>query len=578
MAYTEDLEDMGIVPFDPQESPTLSLVFGAMEKDNSIPKDLVRRMRGVLEAEMTGDGAGVTIKPSNIKQVHHTVLDKSLKEYDVVAIKGVDRYYKRVIDQRTGEPVDEVYTPTDKEELVNIITENYEKVTGTVDGQAIDKIWNSVDKKIRKDNTIDKVDNAIIQLLPGTNNFWNTENGDVTKNIPAGRKCFRRLFDTYKETKHIVKYPRGTFDDYGDILNDYIDETYRELVKKDGDLEENDDFQFLKTVACEDHERYMELIRMFATFFMKNKPLGTYILEGNGRNGKSGIIGLIHTLMGSRNTSKLQLAELGNWHKNHCLINTLVNAPDEEKPGTLEDTDLFRVIADHGDIELDVMRGQQPIEISCDFQCVSASNHLPNWEGNDAEACIRRARIIPFMADLSGNDNKNESFEKVTYTPDRIVHFLGVVLGTAKYYMTRDFPVSSSAETMKEILQENMVSYRLYYTTFVKYFGRYHKLREVYDDYVFWCKDKGFKINKYDEFKEAFNDSRGRKTSYTDYDVEISLVYRVSSARQCFYSGWTCEEVRPYGTISQMHDSGISVVSLLEAVRDRELREGLGGE
>lgn len=567
-----------VIPFDPQESPTIAAAFGVMRQDPSIPKDLLQKLTHVLEAQITGDGEGITIKPSSVKQAQHETLSRTLSQYDVVAVKGVDRYYKREIDPSTRRPIDPVYSPTDKEELTNLITHNYEQVTGMIDGPTIDKIWNSVDKKIRKDNTIEKVDNTIIQLLPNSNDFWNTENGDVTDTIPEGHRCFRRLFDTAKETKHIVKYSPDAFKDQGEILREYIDETCAELTLNDGDLEEDDDFEFLKTVACNDHERYMELIRMFATFFMKNKPLGTYILEGNGRNGKSGIIGLIHTIMGTRNTSKLQLAELGNWHKNHCLVNTLVNAPDEEKPGTLEDTDLFRVIADHGDIELDVMRGQQPIEISCDFQCVSASNHLPNWEGNDAEACIRRARIIPFMADLSHNDNKNESFEKVTYTPDRIVHFLGVILGTARYYMTRDFPVSASAEIMKEILQENMVSYRLFYTSFIKFFGRYHKLRDVYDDYVIWCKDKGFKINKYDEFKEAFNDSRGRKTSYADNVVDLNVVYRVSQVPTCFHADWVCPEATAYGTISQMHDSGISALSLLENIKEQKEKEWKGGK
>ncbi len=446
-----------------------------------------------------------------------------------------------------------------------------------MDGAAIDKIWNSLDKKIRKDNTIDKVDNTIIQLLPGTNNFWNMENGDVTDSIPEGHRCFRRLFDTDKETKHIIKYTPGTFDGYGSILREYINETYTEMTISKGDLVEDEDFEFIRTVACGDHERYMDIIRMFSTFFMKNKPLGTYILEGNGRNGKSGVIGLIHTLMGTRNTSKLQLAELGNWHKNHCLVNTLVNAPDEEKPGTLEDTDLFRVIADHGDIELDVMHGQKPIEVSCDFQCVSASNHLPNWEGTDAEACIRRARIIPFMADLSGNDNKNESFEKVTYTPERMVHFLGVVLGVARYYMTKDFPESKSSELMKEILQENMVSYRIFFNTFVKFFGRYHKLRDVFEDYSLWCKDRNYKINKYDEFKEAFNDSRGRKTKYTDGNGTLDNVYKVSDAPLCFYDGWVCPEATSYGTIAQMHDAGVSIVTVLEELQHRAIEESFGG-
>ena len=553
--------------FDPQSNQAVSVAMTVMRNDPNIPKEFLNKINGVLEAEIAGDG--VTIRSSSVKQVQHSVMEKTLEQYDVVAVKGIDRYYKRPMFD--GEPIDAVYQPTDKEELINIITDNYERLTGTVDGAAIDKIWNSVDKKIRKDNSIDKVDNTLIQLVP--DKFWDTETGDLYDEIPEGRRCFRRLFDTSKETKHIVKYEPGTFDNYGGILKAYVRSTITELTNNNGDLKEDEDFTFLKTVACGNHGRYMDLLRMFSTFFMKNKPLGTYILEGNGRNGKSGVIGLIHTLMGSRNTSKLQLSELGNWHKNHCLVNTLVNAPDEEKPGTLEDTDLFRVIADHGDIELDVMHGQKPIEISCDFQCVSASNHLPEWEGNDAEACIRRARIIPFRADLSGNDNKNESFEKVTYTPDRMIHFLGVVLGIAKFYMTRDFPESKSTEVMREILQENMVSYRLYYTSFVSFFGKYHKLRDVYVDYTFWCKDKGYKINKYDEFKEAFNDSREKKTRHTDARVALDNVYRVSNLQLCFYNEWICPEAPTYGSIGQMHDVGVSALSVLESLRAMELKE-----
>lgn len=557
-----------VAPFSPQDNSTITLAFGAMEKDSSIPREVLTKLRGVLEAEETGEGLKITL--SNVKKVNHEVLSRTLNGYDILAVRGTDEtYYIR--SQQDGVPLSPIYEPIDKEDFVNIVTDTYEKTTGTVDGSAIDKICDSLDKKIRKERTIARVDNTIIQLFG--HKFWNTENGDLTDEVPDGKLCFRRLFNTLKPSRHIVKFGKRDFDNYGLILEEYVDETFTELTLNNGDLKEDEDFEFVQTWACHNHGRYMDILRMFATFFMKEKPLGTYILEGNGRNGKSSLIGLIHTLMGTRNTSRLQLAELGNWHKNHCLANTMVNAPDEEKPGTLEDTDLFRTIADHGDIELDVMRGQKPISITCDFQCVSASNHMPQWEGTDAEACIRRARIIPLRADLSMNDNKNFNFEEETYTPERMVHFLGVVLGIARYYMDKDFPESDSVATQRELLQENMVSYRIYYQEFISFFGKYQKLRDVFDDYSIWCKDKNFKINKYDEFKEAFNDSREKKTSHTDDKVSLNLVYRVSNLKTCFYSEWICPEAKSYGTIAQMHDSGVSVISVLEGLRDRQTAE-----
>lgn len=558
--------------FDPQDSPAVTAMMSILRADPNVPKDFIQEISGVLEDRITGGGVKVTM--SNVKRVNHEVLSRTLDGYDILALRGTDQtYYIR--PQQNGRPLQAVYEPIDKEDFVNLVTEAYEQTTGTVDGSAIDKICDSLDKKIRKERTIPRVDNTIIQVTP--TKFWNTENGDLTDNVPKGKLCFRRLFNTVKSSRHIVKYEDGSFYQYGDILEEYVGETFAELTLSDGDLEEDEDFEFIQVWACHDHGRYMDILRMFATFFMKEKPLGTYILEGNGRNGKSSLIGLIHTLMGTRNTSRLQLAELGNWHKNHCLANTLVNAPDEEKPGTLEDTDLFRTIADHGDIELDVMRGQKPISISCDFQCVSASNHMPHWEGTDAEACIRRARIIPLRADLSKNDNKSFNFEEETYTPERIVHFLGVVLGIARYYMDKDFPESDSVAVQRELLQENMISYRLYYQEFCSYFGKYHKLREVYDDYVIWCKDKGFKINKYDEFKEAFNDSREKKTSHNDFRVSLSVVYRVSKLTNCFYAEWVCPEAGNYGTVAQMHDAGISVVSLLNGIKERTIQDAQRG-
>lgn len=564
-----------IIPFDPQDNPSVSAAFAVMRQDPNIPKDFLQKMSAVLEGEITGDGIKVSL--SNTKQVNHSVMAKTLEQNEMVALKGVSKYYRRQIDPNTKQPVDEVYRPVDKETLVNEITKAYEEVTGTVDGKAVDNLWNSIDKKVRKDNTMESVDNTLIQLLPG--NFWDTGTGDIYDEIPNGMKCFRKLFDTTSDKiKHVVKYEPGDFIGYEYTLKLMVQETYDELVKNDGDLEEDSDFEFLQTVACHEHDIYMDIIRMFATFFMKNKPLGAYILEGNGRNGKSALIGLIHTIMGENNTSRLQLAELGNWHKNHCLADTLVNAPDEEKKKTLEDTDLFRVIADHGIIQLDVMHGQQPISVTCDFQCVSASNHLPNWEGPDAEACIRRARIIPFRADLSEEDKKNIDFEKMTYTPNRVMHFLGTVLGVARYYMERPFPESNGIEVMRTILQENMVSYRIFYNRFIRFFGKYHILRDVYADYVIWCKDRGYKISKYEDFTEAFNGSRSKVTSYSDGNVRLPNVYRVSNATECFHKDWVCPGYSMYGSVEKMHESGVSALTLLENAEEQEKAEMLGGE
>ena len=260
---------MEVAPFSPQDNSTITLAFNAMEKDSSIPRDVLSKLRGVLEAEETGEGIKVTL--SNIKKVNQEVLSHTTSEYDILALKGTDQtYYVR--PAQDGFPLSDIYEPIDREEFTNIVTRTYKRLTGVVDGAAIEKVCDSLDKQIRAERTIPRVDNTIIQVIP--DRFWNTSTGDLSDRLYSGELCFRRLFNTTKPSRHIVKYKDGTFEGYKDILDEYVDETFAELTLSKGDLEEDPDFEFVQTWACGDHGRYMDILRMFATFFMKEKPLG----------------------------------------------------------------------------------------------------------------------------------------------------------------------------------------------------------------------------------------------------------------------------------------------------------------
>ena len=202
-----------VAPFDPQDSPAVATMMNVLRADPTVPNDFVQKISSVLEAEITGEGVKVSL--SNVKKVNHEVLSRTLDGYDILALRGTDQtYYIR--PQQNGQPLQAIYEPIDKEDFVNLVTDAYEKTTGTVDGSAIDKICDSLDKKIRKERTIPRVDNTIIQVMP--TKFWNTENGDLTDNVPKGKLCFRRLFNTVKSSRHIVKYEDGSFYQYGDIL------------------------------------------------------------------------------------------------------------------------------------------------------------------------------------------------------------------------------------------------------------------------------------------------------------------------------------------------------------------------
>ena len=74
----------------------------------------------------------------------------------------------------------------------------------------------------------------------------------------------------------------------------------------------------------------MDIMRSVAYCFVKKKPVGSYILVGLRRNGKSSFVGLLHTIFGRENTSDVRLSQLGDPHYVNKLKYTMMNAPDEE--------------------------------------------------------------------------------------------------------------------------------------------------------------------------------------------------------------------------------------------------------
>lgn len=530
-------------------------------KNSKAPALLKQNVAKAVECYLTGKSLTPVLNKS--QEVRDAVRKEMTKKYEMMAIKDLpDVYYVR--DRKK----EKSFRPIDGATLRNMTTDLYEKKSGTIDGPHIDKILNTLDKTIRRDMEVPRIDNTIIEIAP--NYYWNGENGDITDDVPKGYYCARRLFDTPKGSKNVVKYNSKDIEHYVKMVKHIVEQTTQTMEENEGDLFEDSQLDFITTWACGNHEVYMDILRMMASNFMTPKPFGAYILRGQGRNGKSVCVGLLHTIFGTNNTTRIQMSDITNWHKYLQLANTMLNAPDEEEDKALTDQSLFKTIADHGEIQLDIMRGQKPLTVEANFQIISPANHDPEWTGTGAQACIRRARIIPFEADLSDRDSDVGNFAQDTFTPSRIMYLLGVILGVARYYLSHPFPDSSTMKQERQMLVETMASYKIYYEHLNKYFGTYNKLREVYVDYKNWCIENGMTIKPYDEFKVVFKSSQRRPTSYHDAKNSLSRVYRMNSYTTCFHSNFVIPGHESFGNIQELNDRGNSIVTALDNMYTEE--------
>lgn len=171
--------------------------------------------------------------------------------------------------------------------------------------------------------------------------FWDTDLGTLTE--APEQPVFFSLFDTPNPNNHFIKIPPFTKAQI-DTLKEEYQKSLKYLEQHNGDLPE--DYLFVSLWANYSHDVYMDIMKMFASPFMRRKPFGSFMAIGLKRNGKTAATGdFMKTLLGTANCSSIQLAQLGDPHHNATLQWTLWNAPDEEDERPTQYATIFKGLA-----------------------------------------------------------------------------------------------------------------------------------------------------------------------------------------------------------------------------------------
>lgn len=404
-------------------------------------------------------------------------------------------------------------------------------------------------------------------IMMGMDTYWDMKDGVlVTK--PEG-PVFYKFFDTPTPTKHTPSLPPFT--------DEQLKATWAAYEKTIAMLERGAfpmQYDFVKVWANDNPEVYKDMLRSFAYTLLPKKPLGAYILIGRKRNGKSSFVGLHHMIMGTANTSKVQMAQLGDPHFTTPLFTTLLNAPDEEEESALKAQSVFKTMCDHGRLDVPVMRSNEPEELTCDFMSFFPMNHLPEFKGSGASACLERCLVIPFNNDLSASDKANTNFAEETFTADVMADFMGTVFGIAYYYSRHELEFSPIMAREREPMEEDMDSALLYCNQFEKYFDGFASFKDLYEDYGLWCQTNDVRIKTLKEFKFIFREYRANRSTIRIPRGPISC-YRIPKVnRMVYYDELYLPEI---GEVGKMRlERNCSVVERLETHYANKLEEFYG--
>lgn len=425
------------------------------------------------------------------------------KNYDFIRVKSIpsktyrNLYYKRKEDR--------LYRRVSGEDEMDLLVRDYfqrggipyksEKVKS-----ARDTLWMDVQYNV------DNISNRIIQV--GNHIYWDEEDcrllvrsGDFSRIIdgdgPDGTAiCMRKLFDHTPNDRIKV--------DINDVMffQEHIDEVVKYLNENNGVISPDLDECLAPfwTWANEDIDTFNDLLKATASIFFSKKVKGSYFLIGETRNGKSSYIRLLHTMLGSKNTSKLELAAISDRHRNLELLTTMLNAPDEELEGMEQEMkhgqSLFKSMSSHDPITVGVMYSSDSQEVATDFMGFYPMNKMPEWSGDGVQALVQRTLPIFFRKDLSNFDNGGKDFEKETYTAKYFSYLMPILLGMCKYYKDNTLTFSSTMRTNQDTVRTILDAPSVYINILKKYFDSVGNLDFVINDFAKWMRENGYDYDK----------------------------------------------------------------------------------
>lgn len=480
----------------------------------------------------------------------------------------------------------DIFKPFDKDskfisDIVNrIFVELFTMAPHTDVSNTVEEIMDSVHTPANLDSGIIKVADKL---------YWYQKGGYLKSGeLGDGDECFYELFDspistqfpninlTYEDGQKIYERYMKVWTDW--ILPHYSNEEDFGDFYHDLPME----YEFIKVWADPSkdgsQDRYWDLLLAVVSSFLYKKPVASYFLLGNARGGKSSYTKMLHLIFGRNNTSTLCLSELSDKHKNLALASTLLNAPDEETESTLSPEDMknYKSLSAHEYLELPVFYSQNPKKIATNFMMYLPSNALPKFNGSGAEACMKRAKVIMFSADLSKMDSKPGNFIKDTFTHELLDDLLGTVLAFAKFFTEKEFWWSPAMLSSNEFVSSTVSPSEIYFHEWNRFFDGVSSVGVLYKDYQMWCKMNDLKWEPMDIIKNRFMSILSKKrTTYYDPDTkQRPTVYRDASGKYVMYDGFVVPRVKE--SISDLHDVEKSAVYIMKELAEAELADAVG--
>lgn len=247
----------------------------------------------------------------------------------------------------------------------------------------------------------------------------------------------------------------------------------------------------LDKICCKDKSLRLVIEEMIGYCLLRRNEMGkSFILTGNGANGKSTLLDLMQELIGEDNISSVALNELNDRFKTFQLEGKLANIGDDISNEYIPDNSTFKKLVTGEKVNVE-RKGKDPFDFRNYSKLIFSANDLPRI--NDLSGGLKRRLVfIPFNATFSKKDKDYDPFigDKLT-TPGALEYLLKVSI-EGLYRI-----LENKGITYSEVCNDVWSEYESINNPILQFLDEFEienePVNDIYRKYTVWCAESNLK-------------------------------------------------------------------------------------
>ena len=264
-----------------------------------------------------------------------------------------------------------------------------------------------------------------------------------------------------------------------------------------------DVYETIESLACNNEDIITLLIQMLGYFLVGDcRFQKSFILLGNGRNGKSMFLEMIRNWLGDDNCSSLALEDLSERFRTAELVGKMINIGDDSGHNLLQNTAIFKKLVTGDSITVE-RKNQNPFKYSNRAKLIFAANALPPTT-DKSEGFFRRCIIIPFNAVYRETDPKYDAnkLDKLITTDAKNYLFLLAVEGLKSLMKNKKFDEPDATKVISDYYELSNNNVLMWFNSVEETFD---DIKSAFTNYLLYCTNSGYKPVSIGKFKQEYD-------------------------------------------------------------------------